>query len=54
MFVFGFTSHQPLISRVGVFITGMAVILAVLAVRARHSRIRTNAEREASDYGRGT
>ena len=30
----GFTSHQPLMSRVGVLITGLAVVFATLAVRA--------------------
>lgn len=38
VFLAGFTTHQPLISRVGVFITALAVVFAVLAARARHSR----------------
>ena len=46
VFLAGFTTHQPLISRVGVFITGLAVVFAVLAVRARHSRVRKNPGRE--------
>jgi uncharacterized membrane protein len=47
VFLAGFTTHQPLISRVGVFITGLAIVFAVLAVRARHSRVRKNPGREA-------
>jgi uncharacterized membrane protein len=46
VFLAGFTTHQPLISRVGVFITGLAVVFAVLAVRARHSQVRKNPGRE--------
>lgn len=47
VFLAGFTAHQPLVSRVGVVITGLAVVFAVLAVRARHSRVRKNPGREA-------
>ncbi len=47
VFLAGFTTRQPLISRAGVFITGLAVVFAVLAVRARHSRVRKNPDREA-------
>jgi hypothetical protein len=44
----GFTTHQPLISRVGVFITGLAtIVFAGLAVRARHSRVLMSPGREA-------
>ena len=42
IFVAGFTSNQPLISRVGVLIVLVAVIFAVLAVGARRSRTRKN------------
>ena len=52
VFLAGFTTHQPLISRVGVFITGLAVVFAVLAVRARHPRVRDNPSREASHRSR--
>ena len=48
VFLAGFTTHQPLISRVGVFVTGLAVVFAVLAVRARRSRVGKNPGREAS------
>jgi uncharacterized membrane protein len=51
IFLAGFTAHQPLISRVGVIITGLAVAFAVLAVRARHSRVRDNPGREALSQG---
>lgn len=51
VFLAGFTTHQPLISRVGVFITGLAVAFAVLAVRTRHSRVRKNPGREALGEG---
>ena len=47
VFLAGFTTHQPLISRVGVFVTGLAVVFAVLAARVRHSRVRKNPGREA-------
>lgn len=47
VFLAGFTTHQPLISRAGVFVTGLAVVFAVLAVRVRHSRVRKNPGREA-------
>jgi len=47
VFLAGFTAHQPLISRVGVFITVLAVVFAVLAVRARRSRAAGNPGREA-------
>lgn len=47
IFLVGFTTHQPLISRVGVFITGLAIVFAVPAVRARRSRVRKNPGREA-------
>jgi hypothetical protein len=39
------------ISRVGVFITGLAVVFAVLAVRARHSRVRKDPGHEALSQG---
>jgi hypothetical protein len=42
-----FTTHQPLISRVGVFMTGLAIVFAVLAVRARHLQVRKNPGSEA-------
>jgi len=47
VFLAGFTAHQPLISRAGVFITLLAVIFAALAVRARHLRVRKSPDREA-------
>jgi uncharacterized membrane protein len=47
VFLAGFTTHQPLISRAGVLVTGLAVVFAALAVRARHSRVRANPGREA-------
>jgi uncharacterized membrane protein len=47
IFLAGFSTHQPLISRAGVLITGLAVVFAALAVRARHSRVRENPGREA-------
>ena len=47
VFLAGFTTHQPLISRVGILITGLAVAFAALAVRARHTRVRENPGREA-------
>jgi peptidoglycan/LPS O-acetylase OafA/YrhL len=47
VFLAGFTTDQPLITRVGVFITGLAVVFAMPAVRARHSRVRKNPGREA-------
>ena len=47
VFLTGFTTHQPLISRAGVLITLLAIIFAALAVRARHSRIRKSPGREA-------
>jgi uncharacterized membrane protein HdeD (DUF308 family) len=37
-FVAGFSTHQPLISRVGVLITIGAIFFAVSAIRTRHSR----------------
>ena len=37
IFVAGFTTHQPLISRVGVLITIGAIFFAVSAICARHS-----------------
>jgi uncharacterized membrane protein HdeD (DUF308 family) len=52
VFLTGFTTHQPLISRVGVFITGLAVVFAVLAVRARRSRVRNSPGREALSQSR--
>ena len=52
VFLAGFTVHQPLVSRVGVFITGLAVVFAVLAVRARHSRVRKEPGREAVSQSR--
>jgi peptidoglycan/LPS O-acetylase OafA/YrhL len=42
VFLAGFSTHQPLISRAGVFITGLAVVFAALAVRARRSRVHKN------------
>lgn len=53
IFLVGFSVHQPLISRVGVLITGLAIIFAVLAARAWHSRIHTNADSGARDRYRG-
>jgi uncharacterized membrane protein len=47
VFLAGFTTHQPLISRVGVLITGLAIAFAALAARARHSRLRENQSPEA-------
>jgi uncharacterized membrane protein HdeD (DUF308 family) len=38
IFIAGFTTHQPLISRVGVLITIGAIFFAVSAIRTRHSR----------------
>jgi hypothetical protein len=38
VFLAGFTTHQPLISRAGVLITLLALIFAGLAVRARRPR----------------
>jgi len=38
IFLAGFASHQPLITRVGVLVTLVALIFAALAVRARRSR----------------
>jgi len=52
IFLAGFTAHQPLISRAGVLITGLAVVFAALAVRARHSRVRENPGREALSQSR--
>lgn len=40
IFIAGFITHQPLISRAGVLITIGAVFFAVSAVRTRHSRAR--------------
>lgn len=51
IFLAGFTTHQPLISRAGVLITGLAVVFAALAVRARHSRVREDQGREALGQG---
>ena len=47
VFLAGFTSHQPLISRVGVLITIGAIFFAVSAIRTRHSRARKDPGREA-------
>jgi hypothetical protein len=47
IFLAGITIHQPLISRAGVLVTLLAVIFAVLAVRARRSRVRNGPGREA-------
>jgi hypothetical protein len=47
IFLAGFTSHQPLISRAGVLITLVAVIFAALAVRTRYPRVRKNPGRAA-------
>ena len=47
IFLAGFTSHQPLISRAGVLITLVAVIFAALAVRARRSGVPGNPGRAA-------
>jgi uncharacterized membrane protein len=52
IFLAGFTTHQPLISRAGVLVTGLAVAFAALAVRARHSRIREDRRREALGQSR--
>jgi hypothetical protein len=49
IFLAGFTSHQPLISRAGVLATLAAVTFAALAVRARRSRVRKNPGRAALD-----
>ena len=35
IFLGGFATHQPLISRAGVLITLLAIIFAVLAIRGR-------------------
>jgi uncharacterized membrane protein HdeD (DUF308 family) len=43
----GFTTHQPLISRVGVLITIGAIFFAVSAIRIRHSRARKDPSHEA-------
>ena len=40
IFIAGFTTHQPLISRAGVLITIGAIFFAVSAIRTRHSRAR--------------
>jgi hypothetical protein len=40
LFLAGFTSHQPLISRIGILIALAAVAFAALAIRARRSRAR--------------
>ncbi|MBO0802561.1 MAG: hypothetical protein J2P25_05735 [Nocardiopsaceae bacterium] len=40
VFLAGFITHQPLISRVGVFITVLAVVFIVRAIRDRHLRER--------------
>ena len=47
IFLAGFTSHQPQISRAGVLITLAAVIFAAFAVRARRSRAAGNPGRAA-------
>jgi hypothetical protein len=52
VFLAGLTAHQPLVSRVGVFITGLAVVFAALAVRARHSRVRKDLGGEAVSQSR--
>jgi uncharacterized membrane protein len=46
IFLAGFTTHQPLVTRAGVLITGLAVAFAALAVRARHSRTRADQHHE--------
>ena len=51
VFVAGFITRQPLISRAGVLITFLAVAFAALAVRARHSRVRENPGSEAAGEG---
>jgi hypothetical protein len=51
VFLAGFTTHQPLISRAGVLITVLAVVFAAFAVRARHSRARENPGPEAPGEG---
>ncbi len=52
VFLAGFTAHQPLVSRVGDLITGLAVVFAVLAVRARRSRVRKGLGGEAVSQSR--
>ncbi len=51
IFVAGFTTHQPLISRVGVLITIGAIFFAVSAIRARHSHTRKDLSHEAGSSG---
>lgn len=46
IFAAGFTTHQPLISRVGVLITIVATFFAVSAVRTRHPRARKGPSHE--------
>jgi hypothetical protein len=41
IFLAGISAHQPLVSRVGVLVTLMAVIFAILAIRTRRSRVRS-------------
>ena len=49
VFLAGVTTHQPLISRVGVLLTLAAVIFAALAIRVRRSRMRESLSRDAQD-----
>ena len=51
IFLAGFTTHQPLISRAGALITLLAVIFGVLAIRARHSRVRKRPGDGAPGHG---
>jgi uncharacterized membrane protein HdeD (DUF308 family) len=51
IFVAGFTTHQPLISRVGVLITIGAIFFAVSAIRTRHSRARKDPSHESPGQG---
>lgn len=47
IFVAGFSTHQPLISRTGVLTTIAAIFFAVSAIRTRHSRARNDPAHEA-------
>ena len=51
VFLAGFTTHQPLISRAGVLVTVLAALFAALAIRAWHSRVRENPGRKAPGEG---
>ncbi len=52
IFVAGFSTHQPLIARVGVFITIGAMLFAVSAIRTRYSRARKDPSHEALGHSR--